>query len=575
MSRTSRFVAACKNCSVCNALDTRGVNRRANAKKRKKCAKVAKAAKGNTCKDCNASFATKQSLKAHIKLHDPNRETFPCDKCSKIFNTRGNLKYHYKQYFKSKQEFNAAWIKLNNRVPRQALRPKNTVATSSQGINVDDRSGEDSDDQESVSGTEENEDEFKEDADDIEMEIATVELNDGEDEDQFEDEDNNDVNGNVDMDRFQDIDGNYIDEFPPPEDITHQDRNIEELHYSDMEYIGEDNDTVEVPMRIEYEENDQNHNEGVPQDIEFEQETLHPVHSLEFTEVSTVTWFPRETEAQVPHTSNKTGFENLKALCLLMKEDRRLRNMDIETTRREQSASAIDQMVEKSTSRLVSSISNLFPPEMKAECSEVCRKIRGYFQQSSSDFMELFENFMKKMISNDVNMESIQFVEQLEEKCRIHSPRKRGAEIIHMYKKVALRRSGSFKEIIETAYMPTLNSTMCHCGLEVYNKKVVTPQGLYFVILLDAWSPTHRIVDLTSNSFVDMFGSKWRVHSFVERIPHPMNTTEESVYVTWNQTPRKWTSIDVKFVAPMEKQTIFFKEHEVKALVFKKVRVEF
>ncbi|KAF1767781.1 hypothetical protein GCK72_007740 [Caenorhabditis remanei] len=79
--------------------------------------------------------------------------------------------------------------------------------------------------------------------------------------------------------------------------------------------------------------------------------------------------------------------------------------------------------------------------------------------------------------------------------------------------------SNLIKQSFEDSYMSTLCSERCEhsCGGRMYRKRVVTPKGRYHVMMVDHGG--NKILNLTTDSKVEMFGFKWTVILFAEFCP--------------------------------------------------------
>ncbi|EFO96364.1 hypothetical protein CRE_14698 [Caenorhabditis remanei] len=96
----------------------------------------------------------------------------------------------------------------------------------------------------------------------------------------------------------------------------------------------------------------------------------------------------------------------------------------------------------------------------------------------------------------------------------------------------------------------------------MYRKRVVTPKGRYHVMMVDHGG--NKILNLTTDSIVEMFGFKWAVILFAEFCPR-----SNGHYVSWMRCGRKWKCVD-DAVVKKESRKVIFSEHNVRALVFEK-----
>ncbi|EFO96222.1 hypothetical protein CRE_14596 [Caenorhabditis remanei] len=191
---------------------------------------------------------------------------------------------------------------------------------------------------------------------------------------------------------------------------------------------------------------------------------------------------------------------------------------------------------------------------------------------------ETFEKLMAKL-EPLVSLEPIRFFEKRKIECRRgHELSKENGQLkepgqVQCYSLVKPHCSATFEQIFGLRFMPTLYSPFCsQCLEEVFKKTVITPYDRYHVMLIDG-SKNFKIQELTSESIVEMYGSRWRVVSFVECLPHQMEKDKDGYFVAWtrNETGEGWTSKKERFVEKMEKQKIVFRDHNVKAMVFEKI----
>ncbi|KAF1767823.1 hypothetical protein GCK72_007782 [Caenorhabditis remanei] len=191
---------------------------------------------------------------------------------------------------------------------------------------------------------------------------------------------------------------------------------------------------------------------------------------------------------------------------------------------------------------------------------------------------EAFEKLMEKL-EPLVSLEPIRFFEKRKIECRRghELPEKRGEQNEPGQTKcsslVKPHCSATFEQIFGLRFMETLYSPFCFQCLEgVFKKTVITPYGRYHVMLIDG-SKSSKIQELTSESLVEMYGSRWKVVSFVECLPHQMEKDKDGYFVAWtrNETGEGWTSKKERFVEKMEKEMIVFRDHNVKTMVFEKI----
>ncbi|KAF1767578.1 hypothetical protein GCK72_007537 [Caenorhabditis remanei] len=227
------------------------------------------------------------------------------------------------------------------------------------------------------------------------------------------------------------------------------------------------------------------------------------------------------------------------------------------------------------------------------------------FHKFQQDITEVFPILME-MLTKDVTMEPIQFLQQVVHKCdrcmtqQPEAPTYECISDLFIHYDEASQLMPTFADAFSCTYTSDAekNCRGARCGGRLSNTKQISPIGDYHVMLIH--SNNGRIQDLTTNSIVSMFGSQWKIVAFVahisqrngenvesktvpensenldnseiEELPKKKQPKNQGHYKTWVEHNRKWTRVNDNMAERTHRRTLDLSRFNVKVILFEKVK---